>query len=53
MFGRKRTKFGNVKTVIDGYKFDSIAEGNRYLQLRDMEKRGEIQELESVKLEPE
>ena len=41
----KRTKYGNKKTVIDGIKFDSIAEGNRYLELKMLEKMGEISDL--------
>ena len=42
----KRNKYGAKKTVIDGIKFDSMAEGRRYKQLILLEKAGVIQELE-------
>lgn len=45
----KRNKYHNQKVTIDGHKFDSIAEGNRYLVLKDMLDRGEITNL---KLQP-
>lgn len=41
----KASKYGNVKTVIDGIKFDSAKEGNRYLQLKMLEQTGAISEL--------
>lgn len=40
-------RYPNIrKRVIDGITFDSGAEANRYLVLRDMERRGEISHLE-------
>jgi hypothetical protein len=36
----RRKKYGNVKTEIDGIKFDSKAEGRRYRQLKLMEQAG-------------
>lgn len=41
-----RQKYGNVKGQIDGYTFDSKAEGMRYLVLRSMLQTGEIMDLE-------
>lgn len=37
---------GNVWTTIEGIKFQSKAEANRYLQLRTLERAGQIQKLE-------
>ena len=42
----KRSKFGAVKVIIDGIKFDSKAEGRRYGQLKLLEIAGEITKLE-------
>ena len=39
-------KYNNIKTTINGCKFDSKKEANRYLELREMERRGEISNLE-------
>lgn len=39
-------KYRNKKVVIDGIKFDSIAEGNRYRELKLLEKRKYITDLE-------
>jgi hypothetical protein len=40
-------RYGNIKKrVVDGITFASGAEANRYLVLKDMERRGEIQHLE-------
>ena len=36
------SKYKSVKTVIDGIKFDSKAEGEFYLYLRRKEDKGEI-----------
>lgn len=47
---RRPNKFGAVKTVVDGIRFDSKAEARRYSQLKLMEKAGVIREL---KLQPE
>lgn len=41
----KPSKYHANKTVIDGLKFDSIAEANRWHVLRLMEKQGEIEDL--------
>lgn len=41
----RRSKYNNRKTEIDGITFDSHAEANRYLVLRDMEAQGIITEL--------
>lgn len=38
-------KYGNRKTVVDGIKFDSKVEAERYKELRLMEKAGEIRDL--------
>lgn len=40
------TKFGNKKTSIDGFKFDSQAEARRYRELRVFEFAGVIRNLE-------
>ena len=42
-------KYGNIKTIIDGIKFDSKAEASRYTELKLLEKAGEITNL---KLQP-
>lgn len=42
-------KYGNIKTVVDGIKFDSKAEAERYAELRLLERAGIISEL---KLQP-
>lgn len=39
------SKYGNVKTEIDGIKFDSKKEARRYGELRLFEKAGEITNL--------
>ena len=41
----RRNKYGARKVEIDGIKFDSQAESRRYLVLKDMQERGEIQDL--------
>ena len=41
----KRMKYRNTKTVVDGIKFDSRKEAERFFELRLMEKAGEIKEL--------
>lgn len=40
------SKYGNKKVLIDGIKFDSIAEGRRYKELKLMQRAGIIKELE-------
>lgn len=42
----KRRKYGNIKVVVDGIKFDSKKESMRYRQLKFLEKHGDISELE-------
>lgn len=43
---KRGSKFGNVKTTIDGIKFDSKAEAARYRELKAMQQAGLIYELE-------
>ena len=38
-------KYGNKKTEYDGHKFDSLAERDRYIQLKALEEQGVIQAL--------
>ena len=45
----RKNKFGNKKTIVDGYKFDSKKEANRYAELKIFEKIGKISNL---KLQP-
>lgn len=40
--GKRRTKYNNVKVVIDGHTFDSKAEARHYSELKLQEKAGEI-----------
>lgn len=40
------SKYHNVKAVVDGIKFDSKLEAERYIQLKELEKEGRIKELE-------
>jgi hypothetical protein len=41
------SKFNNRKTVIDGITFDSLAESNRYQELKMLEQAGEIWNLKA------
>lgn len=41
----RRSKFNNAKVSLDGYRFDSQAEGRRYMVLRDRLRKGEITDL--------
>lgn len=43
--GVTRLKYGNRKVELDGEKFDSVAERDRWVSLRLMERVGEIQSL--------
>jgi len=43
---KKRSKFGNVITHVDGHKFDSKAEARRYQQLILLQRAGVISGLE-------
>lgn len=45
----KRSKYGNVKTICDGIKFDSASEATRYRELQLLLRAGEITDL---KLQP-
>lgn len=40
------SKYGNKKVLIDGIKFDSMAEGRRYKELKLLQRAGIIKELE-------
>lgn len=42
----RRSKYGNVKTKVDGITFDSKAEAKRYSELKMLEKSGVISNLE-------
>lgn len=41
-----RSKYGAVKTQVDGIVFSSKAESKRYLQLKELERFGQIDSLE-------
>ena len=41
----KKPKYHNVKTVVDGIKFDSKREATRYQYLKMLERKGEISDL--------
>lgn len=43
---KRRNKYGAKRVKIDGIWFHSAKEGNRYLVLKDMEKCGEIKDLQ-------
>jgi hypothetical protein len=43
---RSRPKYGNKKTVVDGIKFDSKWESERYLYLKALERAGRCRNLE-------
>lgn len=45
----KENKFHARKTEVDGYLFDSEKEAERYIQLKILEKAGEIKNLELQK----
>ena len=44
-----KSKYGNIKTEVDGIKFDSKKEANRYQELKLLKRAGEI---EKLKLQP-
>ena len=46
---RSRSKYGNKKTTVDGIKFDSKWESQRYLYLKSLERAGRVTNL---KLQP-
>ena len=39
---KKKNKYGNKKVVVDGYKFDSKKEANRYFELKMLQLAGDI-----------
>lgn len=39
-------KYKNIKTIVDGIKFDSRAEAKYYLYLKELEKKGTISDLQ-------
>jgi len=43
---KKKPKYGSKKTVVDGIKFDSLKEANRYCVLKLLGKAGKIRGLE-------
>lgn len=43
---KKRSKYGNKITEVDGIKFDSKLEAKRYVELTLLEKAGKIKDLE-------
>ena len=44
-----RSKFFSKKVVVEGITFDSKKEGNYYLYLKELEKKGKIKDLELQK----
>lgn len=46
---KKKSKYNNIKTIVDGIKFDSKGESQRYSQLKEFERRGKIKNLELQK----
>jgi len=48
--GTRRSKYGAIRTTVDGITFDSKREAQRYRELKLLEKAGEIWDLE---LQPE
>lgn len=49
---KKQLKFGNHKTELDGFTFDSKKEASRYLILKMWQQSGQITELEPQKVIP-
>jgi len=43
---KRRPKYGATPTTLDGIRFDSAKEAKRYLELKALERAGEIWELE-------
>ena len=41
----RKIKYGNIKTKLDGYTFDSRKEANRYAELKMLELAGRISQL--------
>ena len=46
MFQKKQSKYGNIKTRVDGFLFDSRRESLRYKELNILEKNGNIEHLQ-------
>lgn len=46
---QNKNKYHNKKVIIDGHKFDSILEAQRYTELKLMQKQGIIKDLELQK----
>lgn len=46
MWNRKVSKYGAKKITIDGITFDSLKEGNRYQELKLLQRTGVITDLE-------
>lgn len=42
---KPQNKYGNKKVTVDGITFDSVKEANRYMELKILEKAGEITDL--------
>jgi hypothetical protein len=49
LFGKKRNKYGNKQVIYDGIPFHSTKEGNRYLELKLLQRAGVISNLELQK----
>ena len=52
---KKKSKYGNVKTTVDGIEFDSIKEADYYCQLKILKMAGEIKDFglqEKYELQP-
>ena len=43
--GRLRSKYGNIKTKVDGIEFDSKKEAAFYMELKVREKAGEVKDI--------
>jgi hypothetical protein len=43
----RKGKYNNKKVMIEGKKFESIGEGNRYLYLKGLQQSGKISKLET------
>lgn len=41
---KKKSKYGNAKTIIDGIEFDSMKEADYYCQLKLLKRAGEIRD---------
>lgn len=41
----KKNKYRNRKVIIDGFEFDSVKEGNRWIELKQMQEDGKITNL--------